>query len=166
MMQWRRALRHLTKTDRQVRRCFPADTVARIQRAVQAAERGHRGELCVVVEGALPLLDALRGKSAHDRALEVFSLRRIWDTEHNSGVLIYLLLADRQVEIIADRGIHRWAGDRAWAEICQQMQDCFRTQRFEDGIVLGLQHSAELLRRHFPAVDQDRNELPDAPVIG
>jgi len=165
MMQWRRALRHLLTTDRLVHRLFPANAVAHIERAVQAAERGHQGELRVVVEGALPFFAALNGITARERALEVFSINRIWDTEHNSGVLIYLLLADRHVEIIADRGIHQRVGTQVWADICQQMQVCFSQQRFEDGIILGLQHIADLLRVHFPAAINDANELPDAPVI-
>jgi uncharacterized membrane protein len=165
MMQWQRALRHAFTTDSLVKHSFPAGAVDRIEQAVQAGERGHRGELRVVVEGALPFFAALHGITARERALEVFSINRIWDTEYNSGVLIYLLLADHSVEIIADRGINHRVAQDEWAKICQQMQSCFSKQQFEDGIILGVQHIADLLRAHFPAVINDANELSDRPLI-
>lgn len=164
-MQWQRALRHAFTIDSLVKHSFPAGAVDRIEQAVQAGERGHRGELRVVVEGALPFFAALHGITARERALEVFSINRIWDTEYNSGVLIYLLLADHSVEIIADRGINHRVAQDEWAKICQQMQSYFSKQQFEDGIILGVQHIANLLRTHFPAVINDANELSDRPLI-
>ena len=103
----------------QVSRAFPRKTLIAIEQTVKASETAHAGEIRFVVEGALHSTPLLDGQSARERALEVFSQLRIWDTEHNNGVLIYLLLADRDVEIVADRGIHSKLGTREWETICR-----------------------------------------------
>ena len=97
--------------------------------------------------------------------MELFGQLRVWDTEHNSGVLIYLLLADRRVEIVADRGIHRKVGDSAWEAICGEMQRSFAAGRFEHGVSLGVAAISDLLATHFPRRRDDANELPNEPVV-
>jgi uncharacterized membrane protein len=117
------------------------------------------------VEAALPLVSVLHGELPRERALEVFGRLRIWDTEENSGVLVYLLLADRAVEIVADRGIHRKVGDASWHAICRRMETAFRDRNFEEGAVAGLEAIGALLAEHFPRTTGGANELPDRPVV-
>ena len=99
------------------------------------------------------------------RALDQFSHLRIWDTAHNNGVLIYLLLADRDVEIVADRGINDKVGAEGWETICQEMETEFRAGNFERGVIQGIEAVSRELARHFPPDSQPRNELPDRPVV-
>lgn len=160
-----RAWRHLVVDQSRVSRAFTAVNMEAIRAAVQLQERRHSGELRFAVEGGLPFWNFLRGQPARDRAVECFAALRIWDTEHNNGVLIYLLLADRRVEIVADRGIHARVGAAAWEAICGEMQREFAAGRFEAGVVGGLAAVGDLLAAHFPPRDDDINELPDAPVI-
>lgn len=161
-----RILRHLFSGPWLVQRSFSRVTLAKIEAAIKQSESLHLGELRFVVEPGLHLLDLLQGKTAGQRALEVFSQLRVWDTEHNSGVLIYLLLAEHDVEIVADRGIHAKVGEAAWQAICQQMEQHFRGREFERGVIEGMKHITALLQQHFPANNNHNpNELPDAPII-
>ena len=164
-MNIQRIWRHFAMTQGRVNRAFPRATLGAIEQAIKASETGHRGEIRFVVEGALDTTPLLGGQSARERAIEVFSKLRLWDTEHNSGVLIYLLLADRQVEIVADRGIHARAGTHAWATICGAMESAFKKSKFEDGVVQGIQAVTRQLTEHFPAGAGNRNELPDKPLV-
>jgi uncharacterized membrane protein len=116
------------------------------------------------VEHALDLHQLLAGRSARERALDVFSQLRVWDTQHNSGVLIYLLLADRDVEIIADRGVHARVGG-GWEAICRRMEERFAGGEYETGAIEGVRAVGEHLQRHFPVRPDGRNELPDQPVL-
>jgi uncharacterized membrane protein len=134
-----------------------------IERAIRESERTHRGQICFAVEAALDTLPLLRGQTARERAIEVFSQLRVWDTEHNNGVLIYLLLADRDVEILADRGIHARIGAEAWERVCREMEAAFRAGRFEDGALAGIRAVGALMAQHFPGVGG--HELPDRPVV-
>ena len=152
-------------TGRQVNRAFPRQTMLAIEQAIKASEATHAGEIRFAVEGALDGTPLYRGQSARARALEVFSLLRVWDTEHNNGVLIYLLLADRDVEVVADRGIHAKLGSHEWERICRTMETAFRQGKYEWGAVSGIQAVTQHLVEHFPAVGGDRNELPDRPVM-
>ena len=161
-MRW---IKHLFLDDFAVRKAFPRRTLAAIGQAVSQQEKRHRGELRFVVEGGLPLGPLLAGRTAHERAIEVFSRLRIWDTEDNAGVLVYLLLADRRVEIVADRGIHSRVGAAAWDAICGEMQSAFAQGRFENGVILGVEAISDLLATHFPPGEENPNELPDAPVV-
>lgn len=162
-MRW---LRHLFLDHVSLRRAFPRDTLAAIGRVVAEQEKRHRGELRVAIEGGLPLQALVTGRTARERALEQFTRLRVWDTDDNAGVLVYLLLADRRVEIVADRGIHARVGDTAWEVICGAMQQEFAAGRFEEGIRTGLASISDLLATHFPAnQDANPNELPDAPVV-
>jgi uncharacterized membrane protein len=119
----------------------------------------------VAIEAALPPSRVIKHHSPRERALEVFGALRVWDTEENCGVLVYLLLADRDVEIVADRGIDRVVGDRAWQAICERMEEAFRAGRFADGVVAGVSEISALLARHFPREGAGANELSDRPVL-
>lgn len=164
-MNWRRIIRHLAIPSWRVRRCFPKAAMRAIEHAIRDSERSHRGQICFAVEAALDTGRLLRGLSARERAIEVFSRLRVWDTEHNNGVLIYLLLADHDVEIVADRGIHTRVGAGEWERICREMETLFRASRFEDGTLAGIRAVSALLARHFPGPGQPADNLPDAPVV-
>jgi uncharacterized membrane protein len=164
-MDMKRIMRHLLATRWMVTRAFPTSTLTAIERAIKTAEAAHRGEIRFVVEGALHIEPLLRGQTAKERAIDVFSRLRIWDTEYNNGVLIYLLLADRDVEIVADRGIHEKVGVQEWEGVCRIMEAAFRRGDFEGGVVHGIQEVTRHLAEHFPPTGDDRNELPDKPVV-
>ena len=164
-MNLKRVAKHLLLTHWQVDRAFPRKTMDAIERAIKASETAHAGEIRFAVEGALDSAPLFKAQSARERALEVFAQLRVWDTEHNNGVLIYLLLADRQVEIVADRGIHPKVGSREWESICRTMETAFRQADFEGGAVNGIQAVTQHLIRHFPDSSAGRNELPDQAVV-
>ena len=132
---------------------------------VKASEITHVGEIRFAVEGALDGMPLFKGQSARERAIEVFSQLRVWDTEDNSGLLIYLLLADRAVEIVADRGIDAKVSPQEWTAICQQMEAAFRESNYEGGVIRGVQAVTQHLVQHFPAGGHNGNELPDKPVV-
>ena len=161
-----RVLRHLCYYDYwTVRGAFPSDAMAAIERTIGEQERRHDGELRFAVEASLPLADLVSGVTARDRAIELFGRLRVWDTEQNTGVLVYLLLADKRVEIVADRGIHRKVGETAWEAICGNMQREFAAGRFEAGALTGLEAVSDLRATHFPPRDENPDELPNRPVI-
>jgi uncharacterized membrane protein len=162
-----RALRHLTHGRGAVTKAFPPATLDAIERATTAAEATHSGEIRFCVEGALPLDAVQAGQSPRDRAMDLFASLRVWDTARNNGVLIYLLLADRDVEIVADRGIHALVGDAGWVRICAAMQAQFRDGRFEAGALEGIAAVGHELAIYFPRErgDDDVNEVPDRPVV-
>lgn len=168
-MTWQRKhrfWRHLVTDEADVRRTFPPDALDRVERAIVAGEATHRGQVCVHIESALPLARVIRELTPRERALEVFAAMRVWDTEENNGVLVYLLLADRDVEIVADRGIHARVGEAAWEAVCQRMEQAFRDGRFVEGLEAGVREVSALLAIHFPGGAEDRDELPNRPVIG
>jgi uncharacterized membrane protein len=164
-MDIKRISKHLATTHWDVSRAFPLTTLSAIERAIKASETAHLGEIRFVVEGALDSTLLYKGQSARERAIDVFSQLRIWDTEHNNGVLIYLLLADRDVEIVADRGIHAKAGSREWEKICRKMETAFKKEDYEGGVVSGIRDVTQHLMNHFPAVGDGRNELPNKPLV-
>jgi uncharacterized membrane protein len=157
--------RHLVEHRWKARRIFPPKALAAIEQAIKAGEATHSGQVRFVVEGALDGAPLFRDQLARERALDVFSQLRIWDTAHNNGVLIYLLLADRKVEIVADRGIDARVGPAGWSKICAEMEAEFRAGNFEGGVVRGIEAVSRELAAHFPARGPNRNELPDAPVV-
>jgi uncharacterized membrane protein len=161
----RRIGKHLIQHHWRVRKIFPAEMLVRIERAIKAGEGTHSGQVRFVVEGALDGAPLFRGQSARERALDIFSQLRIWDTAHNNGVLIYLLLADRNVEIVADRGIDAKVGADGWEKICKTMETDFRAGNFEAGVIKGIEAVSKQLAMHFPGHGRGRNELPDAPVV-
>jgi uncharacterized membrane protein len=157
--------KHLLEHHWRVRRIFPQRVLDAIEQAIKAGEATHAGQVRFVVEGALDGAPLFRGQSARERALDVFSQLRIWDTAHNNGVLIYLLLADRQVEIIADRGIDAKVGAAGWAKICADMETDYGAGKFGTGSVRGVEAVSRELARFYPAQGKGPNELPDAPVV-
>ncbi|CAN5603670.1 TPM domain-containing protein [soil metagenome] len=164
-MNIKRILRHLATTQGHVKRAFPDTALNTIEQAIKTSESTHAGEVRFVVEGALDGAPLFSGQTARDRALALFSQLRMWDTEHNTGVLIYLLLADRAVEIVADRGIHAKAGPLAWVAICHEMEAAFKAAKFEGGAVSGIQAVTRQLVEYFPAGASNANELPDKPLV-
>ena len=163
-MDWTRMARHLMMTRWRLGVAFPGNTLASIERAIHASEAAHAGEVRFVVEGDLDFWPLVKGQSARERAIDVFSHLRIWDTERNNGVLIYMLLADRHVEIVADRGIHAKVAPEEWEEIRAGMEADFRKGDFEGGVVRGIQAVTRHLVKHFPRIGDDGNELPDRPL--
>jgi hypothetical protein len=164
-MNIQRLLRHLATTGRAVRRAFPPRTLDAIEQAIRAGESQHGGQLRFVVEGALDGSPLWRDQSPRERALDLFARMGVWDTAHNSGVLIYVLLADRAVEVVADRGIHACCGADMWSGVCQRMEAQFAQGRFEAGSMEGIAAVSHLLMQHFPRDAGDGNELPDRPVL-
>lgn len=164
-MDWKRLLRHLVTDHHSVRRAFPSAALQAIEKAIGEEERRHDGQLRFAVEASLPLGELLRGVDSRRRAIGWFGRLGVWDTHHNAGVLIYLLLADRRVELVADRGIHSKVGTAAWEAICGEMQQEFARGQFERGVVIGVRAISDLLAAHFPYSSEHRNELPDKPVV-
>ena len=164
-MNIQRILKHLLMTELQVRRAFSGDTLLAIENAIKASETRHAGEIRFAVEGALHSMALFRGQSARERAIEVFAQLRVWDTEHNNGVLIYLLLADRAVEIIADRGVDVNVGTPGWEAICRTMEAAFGQAKYREGMVSGIDAVAHHLAKHFPGRGPKPNELSDAPLV-
>ena len=157
--------KHLLEHHWRVRRIFPPKVLVAIERAIKAGEATHSGQVRFVVEGALDGVPLFKNQSARDRALDIFSHLRIWDTAHNNGVLIYLLLADRKVEIVADRGIDAHVGREGWRKICADMERDFKAGNFEAGVIKGIEAVSRQLAVYFPPQPGERNELPDKPVM-
>jgi uncharacterized membrane protein len=161
----RRLGQHFLTDHLTARRKFSAQGLKRIEDAIAAGERTHQGQVRFVVEASLPLAQVFRGLEPRARALQLFGQLGIWDTEHNNGVLVYVLLADKDVEIVADRGINRRVPQDTWDAVCRAMESAFREGRFEDGAVDGIAAIGELLSQHFPRTTQGPNELPDQPIV-
>jgi uncharacterized membrane protein len=164
-MNLTRIMRHLSTGRAAVRRAFPQRTLDAIERTIREIEAQHGGQVRFALEDALDLSPLLAGQTAREHAIDVFSQLRVWDTEHNNGVLIYLLLADRDVEIVADRGIDAKVGTQAWEEICREMEEAFHAGRFEEGALAGIRAVGRHLMQHYPHTGEKRNELPDRPVL-
>jgi uncharacterized membrane protein len=160
-----RLLRHLIETRWATRRRFSRPVLDRIEAAVGAAERTHAGELRVVIETDLDAWSIVAGKTPRQRALEVFAAAQVWDTALNNGVLIYVLFADRAVEIVADRGFNGLVAQPEWEQVCRAMETEFRQGRWEHGMLAGVRAVATLLARHFPGAAGAANQLPDRPVL-
>jgi uncharacterized membrane protein len=157
--------RHLLAHQWQARWIFTPKVLAAIEQAIKRCETTHAGQVRFVVEGALDGVPLFRDQSARERALDIFSRLRIWDTAHNNGVLIYLLLADRTVEIVADRGIDAKVGAAGWRKICSNMEADFKAGNFERGVIAGVEAVSRQLAAYFPPHGAGRNELPDAPLV-
>lgn len=160
-----RLLAHIFSTPWHVRRHFSKAALHRIEQAITASEKTHDGEIRFIVEGDLHPLAILRGVTPRHRAIQLFSQFGIWDTEQNNGVLIYLLVADHDVEILADRGISRHLGQHGWDCIIKVMQEKFRQGQFEEGVLYGIAEIGKSLQQHFPATADDKNELPNKPIV-
>lgn len=164
-MNMARVMQHLLLPDVWLRRGFTSGVLDSITRAIAQSERLHSGELRFAIEATLPFGALLRGQSARERALEVFSELRVWDTENNSGVLIYVQLADRDVEIVADRGISARVAQAEWDAICRKLETGYRKGGFEQGSLAAIADITALLQRHFPASGANPEELPDRPAV-
>lgn len=161
-----RTLRHLLTSRHAVRRAFPEATLARIEQAVHAGEQSHDGELRFAVEAGLELPALLADETPRERALEVFSMLRVWDTARNNGVLVYVLYADRDVEIVADRGYNGRAAEEEWRAVCGHMRSHFAAGRFEQGALEGIAAASAVMARHFPLTGgRSVDELPDRPAV-
>jgi uncharacterized membrane protein len=158
-------LRHLLLPHAALDRRFPKSTLDAIQHAVAGSETRHSGEIRVAIEVTLDLAALRRVATPRDRALEVFGELHVWDTAQRNGVLIYVLLAERDVEIVADRGLDGRVGADEWRSVCEGMEREFRHGRWRDGALAGIAGVTALLAREFPATGPNRNEQPDRPAI-
>ena len=160
-----RLARHLCATRWSTRRQFPPAALAAIETAIREAESRHGGEIRFAVETALDLPELWRGLAPRHRASQVFGQLGVWDTAQNNGVLLYVLMADRVVEIVADRGIAALIQQSEWDGICREMERQFRDGRFMEGSVAAVHSVGRVLARHFPAARHDADELPNQPVL-
>ena len=166
VMQFGRIWRHIVATRRGMRSAFPDTTLRAIEEAVRAGERLHDGQVRFAVETELGWQELFQGRTPRERAIEMFSLLRVWDTERNNGVLIYVLFADHDVEIVADRGFNDRVTHEEWQRICDLIRAHFARGEFEAGSIDGIAAVSELMAAHFPAVPgRRRDELPDRPVF-
>jgi uncharacterized membrane protein len=163
MKKLQRLVRHFLMTQWHAQRAFPARTLNAIEQAITTAESSHGGEIRFVMERELSTHHLLRNISPRVRAVQLFGELGVWDTEHNNGVLIYVSLADRDVEIVADRGYTNHVSNEEWTHVCSGMEQAFRRKEFERGSVEGIAAVSRLIERHYPAADGD--ELPNKPVI-
>jgi uncharacterized membrane protein len=165
MHKIKRLLRHLMTTRMTGRRTFPAHTLKAIQAAIAQGEAQHRAEIRLIVEPALTQHDVLGGLSSRERARELFTLYRIWDTEENCGILVYINLADHKVEIIADRTVGRVLKPHDWQAVCQTMTQGFARGDFHDSAVAALSQLNALLKTSFPTNGSTANELSNRPLV-
>jgi uncharacterized membrane protein YgcG len=156
-------LRHLFLPDWSLRRAFDAATLQAIEQTIADSERGHGGEIRFAVEASTGPLDLMRGVTPRQQALLAFARLGVWDTEANNGVLIYVSWADRDVEIVADRGFNGRVSDQEWSEVCRRMEQSFARGAARQAVVEGIQAVGALIARHFPTGDRD--ELPNRPVM-
>lgn len=164
-MKLARFIKHLLIPAWHARRVFSAADLKAIGAAVSESETAHRGELRFVVEGPLPVSSLWIDESPRQRAIELFARLRVWDTEENCGVLIYVQLVDRRVEILADRGIAAKVPQSEWDAICRGMENDFRARRWREGALAAVTRAGKLLAMQFPAGEINPNELPDAPRV-
>lgn len=160
-----RAIRHLLAPPWLLRRHFSPAVLGAVETAIRDSERLHRGEIRFVVEGGLELGELWRDVSARERAVEVFSHLRVWDTEENTGVLIYVQWLDRRVEIVADRGAATRIAPGHWATLCRGLEGAFRSGRCQEGACEAVREVGRLLAEHFPPRPDNPDELPDRPVL-
>ena len=162
-----RILKHRWLDERDARRALGDEALARIEARVAASEQRHGGEIRVCIEAGLPLSYLWRDATARERAIAMFGKLRVWDTEDNNGVLIYLLLAEHRIEIVADRGIDRHVSPQQWQGVLNEMAAAFKAGRFEEGLNAAIDAVDAQLALHFPlaAGQHNVNELPDAPSL-
>lgn len=160
-----RWFKNLTTTPLALRRYFPPATLARIDAAIAASEQSHRAEIRCAVEASLSIANLLNAVDSKARAIEVFAMLRMWDTAENNGVLLYMLLAEHKIEIIADRGFANRVTNAQWMSICAELELAFAAGNYEAGTLHALDRISALARQHFPATDGDSNELPNRTVL-
>jgi len=164
-MDFKRIFRHLLLPHWSIGLAFPQRVLQAIERAVGESERRHDGELRFAVEAGLTFSALWHGQTARQRAVEVFSRLRVWDTERNSGVLIYVQLVDRKVEILADRGVSALVPQAEWDAICHRIEQRYRKGEFERGTLAAIEEITARLAQHFPPRETNLNELPNRPVL-
>jgi uncharacterized membrane protein len=164
-MKVRRLLKHAVASHWATRRLFPRETLHAIEKAVTKAEQSHSGEIRFAIETSMPPALVWKDVSARTQAMSAFAHLRVWDTERNNGVLLYLQLADRKVEIIADRGFVGRVSAAEWEAVCRLMEQQFRARRFREGSIAGIEAVGNLIARHFPSEPGARNELPNQPAL-
>ncbi len=160
-----RMLKHLCASRVRTRRRFSREVTAAIESAVVAAEQRTSGEIRFAIETALDLPELWRDKPPRECAVEAFARLHVWDSELNNGVLIYVLIADRDVEIVADRGAAARISPNEWEAVCRLMESHFREGRFREGSLAGVEAVGGLLEREFPSRAVDRDELPNQPAL-
>jgi uncharacterized membrane protein len=163
----KRWLRHASTTPLALQRVLPGPVLANVEQAVARAERGHSGEIRLAVEASLPWSYLRRNAPARERARMLFGKLGVWDTEHNNGVLIYIELADRRIEIVADRGIARHVPQAEWDALCAALRSRFLRREFEAGLIECIEGVGMHLRRHFPLAQSSDNpdELSNRPAL-
>ena len=163
-----RILKHRWLDQGDANRAVPVDMVERLMRRVAASEKRHTGEIRICVEAGLPLSYLWRDASARERALMMFSKLRMWDTQNNNGVLIYLLLADHAIEIVADRGLNHRVTEAQWKAMATNLGAAIRAGRYEDGLTQALEEVSAILVRHFALMpgQGSPDELPNGPIVG
>ena len=168
LQKFKRIVKHLWADESDTRLAIPAEMLARLTNLVAASERRHSGELRISIEGGLPASYLWRSATARERALTLFGKLRVWDTEHNNGVLIYLLLADKAIEVVADRGLNPYVSAAQWRTLTDELGVALHEGRFEDGLTQALEALSTVLITHFPLTKEsvNSNELPDHPVLG
>lgn len=168
MNRWLRILKHRWLDESDTRRALGDAERERLRERIARSETTHSGEIRLYVEAGLPLSYLWRGATARERALTMFGKLGVWDTEANNGVLIYLLLAEHRIEIVADRGLSRMVDATLWRSLADRMAEAFRTGRFEEGLAQAIDAVSSALQQHFPlgAGERNPNELPDEPVLG
>jgi hypothetical protein len=164
-MKLGRVLRHAMTPGWLARRAFPRSALKGIAEAIKRSEEEHDGELRFVIEGPLHLGNLFRTQPVRARAQDLFAQQRVWDTEHNSGVLIYVQLVDRRIEILADRGISAKIEQAEWDAVCRAMEESFRKKRYAEGALEAINSITRVLACHFPARVANPNELPDEPAV-
>ena len=168
MARLRRMFRHRWLDEADTRRAIPRALIDKLAAQVADSERRHSGEIRIYVEAGLPMSYLWRDASPRERAIAMFGKLGVWDTEQNNGVLVYLLLAEHAIEIVADRGLSRHVGPQQWQQIVQRMGTAFRAGRYEDGLCEAVDAVTSVLVQHFPTAPgaPNPNELPDEPVLG
>jgi uncharacterized membrane protein len=160
-----RYLRNLFTTSWALRRAFPRQLLHDIERAVAASEQLHSGELRFAIETALDVPALLQGVTPRERAIDVFARLRTWDTAANNGVLIYLLLSEHDIEIVADRGFGDKVSAQEWRDVCDTMRPLFHSGHYREGALRGIELVTALMSKHFPPDPLDVNELSNKPVL-
>ena len=168
LQRLQRIFKHRWLDEADTRRAIPPAVAQQLARRVAASEQRHSGEVRFYIEAGLPMSYLWQDRTPHDRAVAMFSKLKVWDTAQNNGVLIYLLLAEHAIEIVADRGLNAHVGAGEWAQIVGRMGAAFKEARCEDGLTQALEEVSALLVQHFPVQEgvANPNELPDEPVLG
>ncbi|TGK00164.1 hypothetical protein EHQ53_04960 [Leptospira langatensis] len=148
-----------------LRKYFSSKDLKEIKSAVTDSEKSHRGEIRIAIETKLSLYQVLFGKTAKERSVEMFSFLRVWDTEENTGILVYLLLSEKKILILADRGIYKKIGQDRLNEISHKIGTGLKSGKAKEAIVEGIRELSSDLKKHFPAKGKNPNELPDEPFI-